>query len=423
MVNLDRRALIIGHWGPDGTTPNNARVRGVTQRLEKVLGQEGSYPFLSMSGAPNGPDVLHNPSAAELTEKISDDPEQVNENSLLFIHYIGHAVGAGDNDLRLRLRYRSKGGAPQYMNLSTLLNIVRDGHFSKLVLILDCCHAGRTLQLYENFPQGSFVMLATGTGYAFNCDFSDSIIGTMERAPSKRDQRIDRKRQGFTYERLFEVARSPFVSKSLGEELLPKSFEGGLQHELIAAAPVRITEEYNALVPKRTVYGRVFTCLELLSEATCLRLEFPSFIKRRREFLVEGEEGEGKYLSVDRARQYCDFLLESGLVEEENSRLRLSDLGQAALDGRFNAIVLDVIFGSVLPAEVTYEVLDETIHSLIQDMIPPTPPMIAERLRNRGIALALKPSVRVALMLLPSTGRFLKSSSDALFPSEPELAG
>lgn len=423
MVNLDRRALVIGHWGPDGTTPNNARVRGITQRLEKVLGQEGSYPFLSMSGAPTGPDVLHNPSAAELTEKISDDPEQVNENSLLFIHYIGHAVGAGENDLRLRLRYKSKGGAPQYMNLSTMLNIVRDGHFRKLVLILDCCHAGRTLQLYENFPQGSFVMLATGTGYAFNCDFSDSIIGTMERAPSKRDQRIDRQRQGFTYERLFEVARSPFVSKSLSDELLPKSFEGGLQHELIADAPVKITEEYNALIPKRTVYGRVFTCLELLSEATCLRLEFPNFIKRRREFLVEGEEGEGKYLGVDRARQYCDFLLESGLVEEESSRLRLSDLGQAALDGRFNAIVLDVILDSVLPAEVTYEVLDEMIHSLIQDMIPPTPPMIAERLRNRGIALALKPSVRVALMLLPSTGRFLKSSSDALFPSEPELTG
>jgi hypothetical protein len=423
MVNLDRRALVVGHWGPDGTTPNNSRVRGVTQRLEKVLGQEGQYPFLSMSGATNGPDVLHNPSVAQLTAKISDEPGHINDNSVLLIHYIGHAVGSGDNDLRLRLRYKSNGGAPQYMNLSTLLNIVRDGNFRNLVLILDCCHAGRTLQLYENFPQGSFVMLATGTGYAFNCDFSDSIISTMERAPSKRDQRIDRQRQGFTYERLFEVARSPFVSKSLSEELLPKSFEGGLQHELIAAAPVIITEEYNTLIPRRTVYGRVFTCLELLSEATCLKSEFPNFIKRRREFLVEGEEGEGRYVGFDRARQYCDFLLESGLVDEGASRLWLSELGQEALDGRFNAIVLDAILNSIMPAEVTYEVLDETIHSLIQDMIPPTPPMIAERLRIRGIALALKPSVRVALMLLPSTGRFLKSSSDALFPSEPELVG
>lgn len=353
MINLDRRALIIGHWGPDGTTPNNSRVRGITQRLQKVLGQDGAYPFLSMSGAANGPDVLHNPSVAELTRKISDDPEQLNDDSLLLIHYIGHAVGSGDNDLRLRLRYRSKGGAPQYMNLSTLLSHVRDGNFSKLVLILDCCHAGRTLQLYKNFPNGSFVMLATGTGYAFNCDFSESIIGAMERAPSKRDQRIDRQRQGFTYERLFEVARSPFVSKSLSDELLPQSFEGGLQHELIAAAPVRITDEYNALIPKRTVYGRVFTCLTLLSEDTCLKLEFPNFIKRRREFLVAGEVGEGKYLGVDRALQYCDFLLESGLVNEENSKLSLSNLGQAALDGRFNAIVLDAILNSVLPAEVT----------------------------------------------------------------------
>lgn len=421
MVNLDRRALIIGHWGPEGTSPNNARVRGVTQRLEKVLGQNGTYPFKSMSGEANGPDVLHNPSAGELTQKISDEPENVNDDTLLLVHYVGHAVGDGNNDLRLRLRYKSKGGAPQYMNLSTLLNIVRDGHFRKLVLVLDCCHAGRTLQLYEGFPQGSFVMLATGTGYAFNCDFSDSIIATLERAPSKRDQRIDRQRQGFTFERLFEVARSPFVSKSLGEEFLPKRFDGGLQHELIADAPVRITEGYNDLVPRRTVYGRVFTCLEMLSEATCLKPEFPNFLKRRREFLVEGEEGEGRYLGAERARHYCDFLVESGLVTEESSRLSLSALGETALNGRFNEVVLGAISDSVLPAEVSYDVLDETIHSLIQDMIPPTPPMIAERLRNRGIALELKSSVRVALMLLPSTGRFLKSSSDALFPSEPEL--
>ena len=424
MVDTDRRMLLIGHWGPEGTKPNNARVRGLVSRLQKILGPKGRYPFLSMSSRPTGPDVLYNPRAADVSHKIIDEPENVTDQTMLFLYYIGHAVSADSdgNDLRLRLTYKSTDGSAKHINLSTLLGQVRDGHFRRLVVALDCCHAGSTLSLYHDFPANSFAMMGTGKGYAFNCAFSEALVNTLERPSSKRDQRIDRQRHGFTFERLFQSARAPFVAQSTDDANLPQKFDGGLQHELLADAPVLIPKGYNELVSRRTIYGRIFTCLELLSQATCIRPAFPRFIQQRREFLIkDGPVGKERYIQASRARQYCDFLVHSGLVDETNSRLTLSDRGRKALDGRYNKVVLDAILENILLPEVTFEDLDTAIGALLEDMIPPTPAMIAERLLNQGISLDLTPSMRIALLLLPSTGRFLKSSSDALFPSEPEL--
>lgn len=423
MINLDRRMLIVGHWGPDGTTPNHSRVQGLATRLKKAFGPEGNYPFKSMAGKNDGPDVLYNAKDAELTAKIGDDPEDVSDQTLFFLYYIGHAVGADDDDLRIRLRYKSKDQIQVNKNLSTLLGQIRDAGFKKLILVLDCCHAGRTLKLYENFPTETFAMLATGKSYAFNCDFSEALLATLERGPSKRDQRIDRTRKGFTYERLFQGARAPFVLRDMKEEERPQRFDGGLEHELLAAAPVIITKGFNPLISRRTVYGRVHACLELLAEAECLRLEFPARLKTKREFLLQNnEDGEDRYVKPQKALEYCDFLVDSKLADLNASRVSISAIGREALNGSYNKVLLDQIASEVMPLGVSLEHLDEAIEALIGDMIPPTPAMISERLLNRGIHMELTPSLRIALLLLPSTGRFLKSSSDALFPSEPELA-
>lgn len=422
MNDVDRRLLIIGHWGPDGTTPHHSRVQGIVGRLQKVLGPDGRYPFRPMSGEEGPPDFLYNPSDGEVTAKLADEPNGVTENTLLFLYYVGHAVCAEGNDLRLRLRYKSKEGVPTHKNLSTLLNQVRDAGFKKLVLSLDCCHAGRTIGLTDKFPISSFAMLGTGKGYAFNCDFSESILSTLERSPSKRDQRIDRARKGFTYERLFEGARAPFVLRSGGSPQIPQRHDGGLQFELLAEAPVSMTIDYNPLVPKRTVYGRIFVGLELLRDNSILKLEFPNAIKSRNEFLIERRDGgDSRYLRPERALEYCEFLLKSGLAKEDASVLRLSELGEQALASQFNQVLLQAISEHILPETVEYADLDEAVDSLIKDMIPPTPAMIAERLLIQGKSISLDSSTRIAMLALPSTGRFLKSAADALFPSDPEL--
>jgi hypothetical protein len=423
MIDLDRRLLIIGHWGPDGAAPNHSRVQGVVGRLQKALGPGGRYPFRPMSSGEGQPDVLYNPSDGELTAKLSDEPAGVTDNTLLFLYYVGHSVGAEGNDLRLRLRYKTREGVPTHKNLSTLLIQVRDAGFKKIVLALDCCHAGRTIGLTNNFPISSFAMLGTGNGYAYNCDFTESVLSTLERSPSKRDQRIDRTRKGFTYERLFEGARAPFVSGSKVSLQVPQRHDGGLAFELLADAPVTVTVDYNPLVPRRTVYGRIYVGLELLRDNSILKFEFPNAIKSRQEFMIERGDGQNsRYLKPERALEYCEFLVRSGLAIEDASVLRLSGLGEQALASRFNEVLLKAISDHILPETVGYADLDEAVDSLIKDMIPPTPAMISERLLIQGKSISLDSSTRIALLALPSTGRFLKSAADALFPSDPELA-
>lgn len=422
MNEKDRRLLIVGHWGPDGTAPNHSRVQGVAGRLQRVLGPDGRYPFRPMTGHDAPPDMLFNPSHAELTAKIEDDPINVTDDTLLFVYYIGHAVGAEGNDLRLRLQYKAKEGLPNHKNMSTLLNQIRDAGFKKLVLAVDCCHAGRTVGLTNNFPMSCFAMLGTGKGYAFNCDFTESVLNTLERAPSKRDQRIDRKRKGFTFERLFEGARARFYSNSDDAKQMPVRHDGGLEFELIADAPVTVTTDFNPLVPRRSVYGRIRIALELIRDNNILISEFKNAIKNRSEFLIERNEvHNARYLKPERAMEYCRFILDSGLVDQTNSVLHLTELGQLALASRFNEVLLKVISENILPQSVDYSDIDHAVESLIQDMIPPTPAMISQRLLIQGKSIELNSSMRIALLALPSTGRFLKGSADALFPSDPEL--
>jgi hypothetical protein len=67
---------------------------------------------------------------------------------------------------------------------------------------------------------------------------------------------------------------------------------------------------------------------------------------------------------------------------------------------------------------VTFEVLEETVKALLDDMIPPTPVKIKERLGMKGQVLNINAATRVALQVLPSTGQFLKGTADAIYPAE-----
>jgi hypothetical protein len=54
---------------------------------------------------------------------------------------------------------------------------------------------------------------------------------------------------------------------------------------------------------------------------------------------------------------------------------------------------------------------------LLLDMIPPTPIRLKDRSAMKGKLLGLDVATRVAIQLLPSTGRFLKGAADAIYPS------
>src|SRR5262249_31626573 len=99
-------------------------------------------------------------------------------------------------------------------------------------------------------------------------------------------------------------------------------------------------------------------------------------------------------------------------------RFELTQSGQKATNGdTFNKALGDAIENKVLSEDVTFEFLDVIVKELLNDMIPPTPIRIQHRTGMKGKILTLDVATRLAIQLLPSTGRFLKGASDAIYPA------
>jgi hypothetical protein len=132
-----------------------------------------------------------------------------------------------------------------------------------------------------------------------------------------------------------------------------------------------------------------------------------AFLLRR-----DGEENEF-FVSRQRLEDYLSFLRQIRWVIQPTAGCR-----KACNLRQFNKHVLGAIEQHVFGDTFTLEVLDDIVTQLLIDMIPPTPAKIKERFGMKGNRIVLTPATRVALQVLPSTGRFLRGSADAIFPSE-----
>jgi hypothetical protein len=257
----DRRALIVGGWqGRDKPFPQ--RVQSLTNRWKNIF-KEDRYRFRGLNFR-RMPAILHNPETSKLVGHLVEVSRATSETELLF-YFVGHSVSSGEDDIRLVLGLDQQ-NQERTCSLSWLLGtIYSQTDVRKLVMILDTCHAGRTLQQFKALRDDAFAMFGTGSAYAFDANFSDSLLRALERPIHKNDQRIDRRAGGMTYKKVFEEARGRVISASVGSdsEQEPKCF-GDYGETLLLKAPVSVPDEFNEFASIRTVYGRTFRLLEII---------------------------------------------------------------------------------------------------------------------------------------------------------------
>jgi hypothetical protein len=424
-MTVDRRALLIGYWGPDEEPgPSHQKIRGLLARWERALALEGSYPFAALDNPAGSPVAYANPGRSHITQFLSETAVGVDANTLLFLYYVGHSRGHGENDIDLLLRYDRKLDKRFHISLRRLLEEVAEAGFRKLILIIDSCHAGRSKHRINQFPHSYYAILSTGSAYAFDATFSERLLSTLERQPQRNDQRIDRKRQGFTYKKLFEVARAGFLRVSSGDKAnsqQPDAF-GNLGDEVIAHAPVAIPTAYNDFAGERTIYGRVFKMLSLIgSDPTTLPILFDN-VKKESAFVIRRGEERNVCLGSERLKVYLEFLRRVGFVDLRNERVTLTKNGEkAAKRDYYNKELSYAIEERLFPEDLSIDKLEEIVKDLLEDMMPSTPSKIQERVQMKGIMFTLDDVIRLALALLPSTGRFMKGAADTLYPSESSL--
>lgn len=416
----DRRALIVGSWLAKGRDqPSPQRVRSITGRWKAVF-KEDRYGFRSLKNRRASPVVLSNPTMTQLIGALESPSKITNDSELLF-YFVGHSASVGDNDIRLILGVNEQGEDRSCL-LSLLLHTIYDQtSISKLIFVLDTCHAGRTKAIFHPIREDSFAMFGGGDAYAYNANFSDGLLRALELPIHKRDQRIDQRARGITYLKVFEDAQRRVITGVSSSEAKqkPECF-GDRGGELLLKAPVSVPDGFNDFASVRSIYGRIFRLLEIINVSNptfdALRKSVcrdPIFLLRR------APAGEDSYVSSERLNEYLDFLRAAHWIVQPKGRFEITSEGRDACNKEsFNKALRNVIEAKIFPAEVTFDFLDELVRELLNDMIPPTPIRIKERAGMKGKLLELNVATRVAIQVLPSTGRFFKGAADAIYPSE-----
>jgi len=414
----DRRALIVGSWLAKGRDqPSHQRIRGLLDRWDRLFVLD-RYKYRSLSDPAVLPKPMSNPRRADIVEHL-DTARGITRDTEVLVYFVGHSVSLGSDDLGLVLGV-DENGVDRVLALSKLLRDLQDAGIRRNICILDTCHAGRTRTSFAGLRDQAFAMFATGDAYAFNANFSDALLKTLEQPIRKNDQRIDRRAGGVTYEKVFQDARRRLLqARGIDGEQDPLCF-GDLGNVVVEEAPRNISDEYNKFASDRTIYGRVHALLKILQagsrtveELVLVTQTMPSFLLR------EDTSGNRVYVSSTRISEYADFLRIAGMVVSPEKRMSLTDDGHRACDRlHFNRSLLDAIERQVLPVGLNLTMLDTIVQELLDNMIPPTPVRIRDRAAMLGQTLILTTEVRVALSLLPTTGRYLKGSADAIFPAE-----
>lgn len=422
----DRRALIIGHWGLENEPgPSHQRIQGLAARLERAIGLESRYKFSSLEDDKKSPNVLFNPERAQIVSLLSDQAARVLDDTLLMVHYVGHSRPKGDHDLDLILRHDKKNDRKFYLSVSRLIEDVQEAGFKKLILSIDSCHSGRCEYVVAKFPN-VYAMFGTGSNYAFGANFSEKLIATLERPAQRQDQRVSRRHGGVTLRKVFELSRASIIADGVdksGYKQEPVAV-GTLGDEVILAAPPQVPEGVHPFAGKRTVYGRLRTVMQLMVEGSNSSEELIDKLRIHADFRLSATEdgNAGRYISTDRLQVYLDFLLRVRFAVAPGGIWQLTEKGREVVSGiRFNAELIDAIDAYIFGAEVNLGMVDDVSRDLISDMLPPTPRNIRERLLMGGTPFKLDDVTKLAFTILPTTGRFMRSSVDSLFPSELAL--
>jgi hypothetical protein len=119
---------------------------------------------------------------------------------------------------------------------------------------------------------------------------------------------------------------------------------------------------------------------------------------------------------------YISFLFSLGFFKWSGSNVKCTAIGrQASERAQFNKFVLNAIEETIFEDHLNYSRLEETIIACLSNYVQPTPAKLQQRYAMMfGDKFVLSDVVRFALQILPSTGRFSRGSSDALFVGEPD---
>lgn len=432
MTTNRRLALLVGSTIPIDSSmkPIPREIRDTNLELmNEALSSLGEYGFYWPAAEPGDPPlpakVLRNPKRTQVIDLIFEVEPQ--ENDLFLLYYFGHGFVGNGGELVLAYKETKISGDTNPFSLNSTISELISRGFSRLIVIVDCCHAGLSapgLQIVAKKGQ-YYLMASTGMGRSYfdfhGGEFTRALASAL--SYSNVDALRDVKRNAVTFEKWFDVAKGTVESQT------PTS-DGRLGDEILRPYKAALSSGVNRLAPAKSVYSKIYILLDLIGSAV---LSLEAIYKELRErdlyaFQIASIAEDGqvvpRFVLPEKVREYLDLLTDLGLTsrqkdEKKNETLwKLTVRGSRAVakDGAlFNTELIDALF-RWLPEGVTADSINSILFELANKAVLPKVLYVEQSLIERDLPIMKRRSLRIALQLLAYAGVIQRATSDTFFP-------
>jgi hypothetical protein len=424
----NRYALIIG--SNNGTNQYqkklnqevmSASIKGMAECLSN-LGPGYSFSLIGKGG------YFANPSykkVRDTIEKLSAENDDV-----FFIFYYGHAQ-IGINNLCL-LAYsdlssskrKPTSGLLENCTLENLVKVVIAQGFSKVMVILDCCHSG-----YAATGLGSWVpywslFSSTGSSVQYEASqsnpFTDAIISTL----SDEDLRAAASRPGDTALTVESLAN--FVkSKVANENGLDPKLTGNFSDFNFAPIKLNIQASINSSAPNKSLYKKLFAIGCLFNAKGLEKHQLPfgairTALERDPTFFITDRSGKKVLISDGTLREYMHIGTLLGLWKE-NGRDAWISVDDKKIDPEgtlFNKFIVSGVF-RYLPVGMEPSTLRRAVREILHADNEPTFWRIDKVIQDKHGQWQneIEPKYkRIMIRLLGYSKVLRQASADTFFP-------
>jgi len=400
--------------------------------IERILLSLGDYAFAWKDSRKSKPRRLVNPKRADLVAALAE-PTNVRRDDTLLIYYSGHAIRSANEGLIVAYKDYNEERPQEQFELQQILREAKNQNFSRIILILDCCHSGmnaKTLAAAENISH-LCVLSGADDEYAFIGESGFFFTLALHEAFTRRhehDAARDVSRNAVTPGSWFKCTEEIIKDKKFPVDAAFSS-EGDIVDEILVPLDQNYRNAIDYRAPINTYYRKFFEILNIVKSGRNAGVNFSHIyeaIGNREDgmFDVSIRKGDAiitRRISAKTVMSYLKTLVDLGLIERRSTAeplWRLTPGGRQAIHNsgsRYNSILRDQVFDVYLRS-VPREPLRKTVIDLCKSLKKPTSETIYLTLRaeNPSLPLSLH-RLAQGLHLLSFSGFLDRATSDTYF--------
>ncbi|MEO1702483.1 MAG: hypothetical protein AAFR71_10570 [Pseudomonadota bacterium] len=373
-----------------------------------------------------GANVKVTPRRHKVSELINSLPTP-NDRDIFLFCYVGHARPATGGDLYFAFEDNKVKKPTANHTLSSVLSEIKGHGFKEIIVVLDCCHAGSAINIFENLGVRGYLAISSVDAWA-KTDFDGGVF-TKRLLDSLSfdqyealDERVDKALGALTLERVLRFAVATTIAESDRSIFfsLPELKDLGLGKLPLQQVRTRLPRSLRLSTPVNSVYRKIYAILNALNEHSGSVEKFIEHLRTLREFRFRRVNDEWTYVSEDRIDSLLRFCAELRILQYGKTIKYTNDGIRGANKAFYTEVLRDAILSNIIPPEISIEDIRQILVDAMQENERPDISRVLRVLYlDRNIIIEENEYFIEGMKLLPFVGVFEKASAETLFPGIP----